>query len=66
MNTSIQDAFDLGWKLAATLGGWGGRNLLASYDVERRPVGARGKRKMRNYPEQPPIIPHSIDGYQLS
>ena len=21
---------------------------------------------MRNYPEQPPIIPHSIDGYQLS
>ena len=23
-------------------------------------------RKMRNYPEQPPIIPHSIDGYQLS
>ena len=24
------------------------------------------KRTMRNYPEQPPIIPHSIDGYQLS
>ena len=24
------------------------------------------KRKMRNYPEQPPVIPHSIDGYQLS
>ena len=24
------------------------------------------KRRMRNYPEQPPIIPHSIDGYQLS
>ncbi len=24
------------------------------------------KRKMRNYPEQPPIIPHSIQGYQLS
>lgn len=23
-------------------------------------------RKMRNYPDQPPIIPHSIDGYQLS
>lgn len=23
-------------------------------------------RKMRNYPEQPPIIPHSIDGYQLT
>ena len=24
------------------------------------------KRLMRNYPEQPPIIPHSIEGYQLS
>jgi cytochrome c-type protein NapB len=23
-------------------------------------------RKMRNYPEQPPVIPHSIDGYQLT
>ena len=23
-------------------------------------------RRMRNYPEQPPIIPHAIDGYQLS
>jgi hypothetical protein len=41
MNTGIQDAFDLGWKLAATLEGWGGSNLLASYDMERRPAGAR-------------------------
>lgn len=24
------------------------------------------QRRMRNYPEQPPIIPHSIDGYQIS
>jgi cytochrome c-type protein NapB len=24
------------------------------------------KRIMRNYPEQPPVIPHSIDGYQLT
>lgn len=23
-------------------------------------------RRMRNYPEQPPVIPHSIDGYQLT
>jgi cytochrome c-type protein NapB len=23
-------------------------------------------KRMRNYPEQPPIIPHSIDGYQLT
>jgi hypothetical protein len=41
MNTGIQDAFDLGWKLAATLQGWGGPALLESYDYERRPASAR-------------------------
>ena len=38
MNSGIADAFDLGWKLAATIQGWGGPKLLESYDVERRPV----------------------------
>jgi 2-polyprenyl-6-methoxyphenol hydroxylase-like FAD-dependent oxidoreductase len=41
MNTGIGDAVDLGWKLAATLSGWGGPGLLASYDAERRPIGFR-------------------------
>jgi hypothetical protein len=41
MNTGLQDAFDLGWKLAAVLEGWGGRTLLDSYDYERRPASAR-------------------------
>jgi 2-polyprenyl-6-methoxyphenol hydroxylase-like FAD-dependent oxidoreductase len=41
MNTGIQDAFDLGWKLAAVLQGWGGPTLLSSYDYERRPASAR-------------------------
>ena len=41
MNTGIGDAVDLGWKLAATIQGWGGPELLASYDAERRPVGLR-------------------------
>ena len=41
MNTGIGDAVDLGWKLAAVLAGWGGPNLLASYDGERRPIGVR-------------------------
>jgi len=41
MNTGIADAVDLGWKLAATLTGWGGDGLLSSYDVERRPIGVR-------------------------
>jgi hypothetical protein len=41
MNSGVGDAIDLGWKLAATLQGWGGPKLLASYEAERRPVGAR-------------------------
>ena len=41
MNTGVGDAVDLGWKLSATLKGWGGPNLLASYEIERRQVGDR-------------------------
>jgi 2-polyprenyl-6-methoxyphenol hydroxylase-like FAD-dependent oxidoreductase len=41
MNTGVGDAIDLSWKLAATLRGWGGPNLLASYEIERRQVGDR-------------------------
>ncbi|MEV0032229.1 FAD-dependent monooxygenase [Nocardia sp. NPDC050793] len=40
MNTGIQDAHNLAWKLALTLAGIGAPDLLASYDAERRPVGA--------------------------
>jgi hypothetical protein len=45
MNTGIQDAVDLSWKLAGTLQGWGGPRLLASYDAERRPIGHRNVRE---------------------
>jgi hypothetical protein len=41
MNTGVGDAIDLSWKLHATLRGWGGPNLLNSYDIERRQVGDR-------------------------
>jgi len=41
MNTGCGDAIDLSWKLAATLAGWGGPNLLRSYEIERRQVGER-------------------------
>ena len=41
MNSGVGDAFDLSWKLAATLQGSGGPNLLASYEIERRQIGAR-------------------------
>ena len=58
MNSGVGDAIDLGWKLAATLQGWGGPKLLASYEIERRQVGERnvaasryaslGRRKWRS------------------
>ncbi len=38
MNMGVADGVDLGWKLAARLQGWGGDDLLASYEAERRPV----------------------------
>lgn len=40
VNTGFEDARNLGWKLAATLQGWGSEALLDSYDAERRPVFA--------------------------
>jgi 2-polyprenyl-6-methoxyphenol hydroxylase-like FAD-dependent oxidoreductase len=43
MNTGLGDAFNLGWKLAGMLQGWGGEGLLASYEAERRPVGERNR-----------------------
>jgi hypothetical protein len=58
MNSGVGDAIDLGWKLAATLRGWGGPKLLPSYEMERRQVGERnvgasryatlGRRKWRS------------------
>ena len=38
-NTSIQDSYNLAWKLAAVLSGQAGEGLLDSYDAERAPVG---------------------------
>jgi 2-polyprenyl-6-methoxyphenol hydroxylase-like FAD-dependent oxidoreductase len=39
LNTSVQDAYNLGWKLAAALNGAPDR-VLESYEIERRPVAA--------------------------
>ncbi|HEX8950872.1 MAG TPA: FAD-dependent monooxygenase, partial [Polyangia bacterium] len=41
MNTGIQDAVNLGWKLALVARGEAPATLLDSYDEERRPVGQR-------------------------
>ncbi|MEV6304282.1 rifampin monooxygenase [Actinoplanes sp. NPDC051861] len=40
LNLGIQDAFNLGWKLAASISGWAPDGLLDSYEAERRPVAA--------------------------
>ncbi|MFJ4965596.1 rifampin monooxygenase [Streptomyces sp. NPDC088729] len=40
LNLGIQDAFNLGWKLAAEVDGWAPEGLLDSYQRERRPVAA--------------------------
>ena len=40
MNTGIQDAVNLGWKLALVCRGVAPEGLLDTYDLERRPVGA--------------------------
>jgi 2-polyprenyl-6-methoxyphenol hydroxylase-like FAD-dependent oxidoreductase len=58
MNSGVGDAIDLSWKLAATLAGWGGLELLKSYEIERRQIGDRnvgasryatiGRRKWRS------------------
>jgi FAD binding domain len=41
MNTGLQDAFNLGWKLALVCRGSSGAGLLDSYEAERRPVAMR-------------------------
>ncbi len=38
VNNGLEDARNLGWKLAATLQGWGGDRLLPSYSEERHPI----------------------------
>jgi len=41
MNTGMQDAVNLAWKLAAVIGGEGGQTLLDSYHAERHPVAEK-------------------------
>ena len=38
LNTGLEDAANLGWKLAAAAQGWGSEKLLESYGAERRPI----------------------------
>ena len=40
LNLGVQDAFNLGWKLAAQVRGWAPETLLDTYEAERHPVAA--------------------------
>ena len=71
MNTGIQDAFDLGCRIAAVLQGWGGPALLDSYDCERRPAASRAaEESLRNYrrltgpPREPDVMAEGSAGDQ--
>jgi 2-polyprenyl-6-methoxyphenol hydroxylase-like FAD-dependent oxidoreductase len=41
MNTGVDDAVNLAWKLAAMVQGWGGPKLMSTYETDRRPIGQR-------------------------
>ncbi|MEV5342923.1 rifampin monooxygenase [Streptomyces sp. NPDC052676] len=47
LNIGVQDASNLGWKLAAAVAGWAPADLLDSYHAERHPVAARVLRNTR-------------------
>jgi 2-polyprenyl-6-methoxyphenol hydroxylase-like FAD-dependent oxidoreductase len=47
VNLGVQDAVNLGWKLAAAVRGWAPDGLLDSYHAERAPVAARVLRNTR-------------------
>jgi 2-polyprenyl-6-methoxyphenol hydroxylase-like FAD-dependent oxidoreductase len=62
MHTGLEDAANLAWKLAARVHGWGGAELLASYEQERLPIALRNTAAARqlsiniNDVEAPPEI----------
>jgi 2-polyprenyl-6-methoxyphenol hydroxylase-like FAD-dependent oxidoreductase len=69
MNTGIQDAVDLSWKLAAVIEGWGGEGLPDSYGIERQPIGVRNVseasgnlRRMLSVPRHPDLLDDTPQG----
>lgn len=50
LNTGVQDAANLGWKLAAVVNGWAPDDLLDSYHDERHRVGIPGRGHLSGLP----------------
>lgn len=44
LNTGISDVADLSWKMAAMVKGYGGKHLMDSYEIERRPHADTSRR----------------------
>jgi 2-polyprenyl-6-methoxyphenol hydroxylase-like FAD-dependent oxidoreductase len=59
MNTGIDDAANLSWKLAAMVHGWGGASLVDSYELERKPVAVRNTIAARELAKRNGTIPTS-------
>jgi 2-polyprenyl-6-methoxyphenol hydroxylase-like FAD-dependent oxidoreductase len=69
MNTGMDDAANLGWKLAAMVQGWGGPHLLATYEAERRPIAFRNTGMAKRFsldlneaPVDPAMMEDSAEG----
>jgi 2-polyprenyl-6-methoxyphenol hydroxylase-like FAD-dependent oxidoreductase len=56
-NTAVEDAVNLGWKLAAVLKGQADPRLLASYDAERRPLAVRNTAYAKGFADSLGIEP---------
>jgi hypothetical protein len=56
-NTAVEDAVNLGWKLAAVLKGQAGPRLLESYDAERRPLALRNTAYAKGFADSLGIEP---------
>ena len=71
-NTAIEDAVNLGWKLAAVIKKWGGSRLLDSYQMERHPSAVRNTNYARGFAEslgsfkpKPELEAHTSEGSKL-
>jgi 2-polyprenyl-6-methoxyphenol hydroxylase-like FAD-dependent oxidoreductase len=62
MNTGIQDAHNLAWKLAAVIAGWAPDSLLDSYEAERRPIAEVNRtRSVANFERLEDLATWSLD-----
>lgn len=62
-NTSVDDAVNLGWKLAAVVKGWAPERLLETYEAERKPIAHRNTAFARTMADSIGIIkvPANVD-----